>query len=376
MINSCNLLLEGLEYNNIEKGKWIPIVKFSFNSETNSLLKGFITNNSNKVICGSIKGDIFMHDMISGQRLLSINNIDRNISSEILIPAGLNDICCDYTGNYIFGSFSGGTVCIFDTRIMNIKNKQNSHISLLHAHKCACMSVALPNSNNIQQFVTGGYDGIIRIWDLRRIGYISQVKGHNSPISTIEFSPDNDILCSSAYDGSSRLWKSSNLCALRSFLNPVDSEEISQATFSLDSNFLLHINNNSAKSWRLDSINEYIEYIEPYNNFKEDNKYIESYDKDIYISNQSNNIYFRYSSFWRDKVFIPISKNFFYNNNGRNIVNIYDSTTGIYLDSLENIYFGKTAVTCVSSHPNIDCGIILTTGSYPDNSVILWMYSY
>jgi WD40 repeat protein len=55
--------------------------------------------------------------------------------------------------------------------------------------------------------VTGGWDGLLRVWDLRSGRCLRTLEGHEAPIAGIELSPDSTLLATADLGSALRVWE-------------------------------------------------------------------------------------------------------------------------------------------------------------------------
>ena len=85
-------------------------------------------------------------------------------------------------------------------------------------HRWAATAFALSPDGSTA--ATGGYDGIVRLWDIPTGKFIRALVGHGSYVYGLAFSPDGQVLASSgSFDGSVRIWNPKTGMTLRTLKN-------------------------------------------------------------------------------------------------------------------------------------------------------------
>jgi U4/U6 small nuclear ribonucleoprotein PRP4 len=56
------------------------------------------------------------------------------------------------------------------------------------------------------QLATGGDDGTIKIWDLRRRKMAASLPAHSNLVTRLRFASSGEYLASSSFDGTAKLW--------------------------------------------------------------------------------------------------------------------------------------------------------------------------
>ena len=61
-------------------------------------------------------------------------------------------------------------------------------------------------SPNGRMLATGGWDGAVKLWDLKSGQEIATGNGHKGIVLAVAFSPDSRMVASTGYDQRVRLW--------------------------------------------------------------------------------------------------------------------------------------------------------------------------
>lgn len=360
-------------------GSWTPVMKASFNSgnETNhnkgSIVRGTITVNGQAVACGTDKGEIHLHSLETGKRISSIEKVGI-IGCELGVRGGLNDIKSDSSGNLLAACFSPGIIRIYDLRtgIGSCRSLFGSIVlDLDNTHKGACTCISVPSDWLYQPIHSGGYDGYIRSWDLRKDGYISQVLSHEAPVISLEKSNDERVISSTSFDGKIRIWKSSNLKLLKTLSGPYGSSYPLHSTFSFNDEYLLCTGDSSSCIWnfgkeKIDKAN--ISWV----TFSDQiNRKVITNNSNIAHEDCALPYFTGFSIIWRDQVFVPRI-----NPSKTEIgdASVYCLHTAKYLYSLAPVSSPSSITTSIFEHPNIH-NFIVTTSSLPESSIILWKFN-
>lgn len=59
---------------------------------------------------------------------------------------------------------------------------------------------------NGKKLVSGGADGVIKVWDIATGKSLFNLKGHNIDINSVSVSPDGKRVVSGSSDGEIKLW--------------------------------------------------------------------------------------------------------------------------------------------------------------------------
>lgn len=98
-------------------------------------------------------------------------------------------------------------------------------------------NTAVAFSPNGRRIVTGGLDGVVRLWDGRSGQPLQSWKGHPGRVRSVAFSPDGSLILTGSSDGTARLWRGS----ADRFPRPIDGHQnpVTSIAFSPDGQRLL-----------------------------------------------------------------------------------------------------------------------------------------
>ncbi len=74
----------------------------------------------------------------------------------------------------------------------------------LDGHTKRCTSVNFSPNNNV--IVSGSYDNLIKLWYPGTATKTKTIKGHTAAVRSVSFSPDENLILSSSDDKSVKLW--------------------------------------------------------------------------------------------------------------------------------------------------------------------------
>ncbi|MCX7990630.1 MAG: WD40 repeat domain-containing protein [Proteobacteria bacterium] len=122
--------------------------------------------------------------------------------------------------------------CDRTVKIWDIKNG-NKILTLGEKNIATIVTV----SNNERLMACNDENNFINIWDIRKGKKIATLAGHNHPITSLVFTPDNNYLLSGSIENLIKVWdiKTGDLIKLI----PGNSTGITSMTFSLDGEYLL-----------------------------------------------------------------------------------------------------------------------------------------
>jgi WD40 repeat protein len=118
---------------------------------------------------------------------------------------------------------------------------------------------AVAYSPDGKQVLTGGFDHLVRLWDIETGMELHEFSGHTDPIISVAFSPDGKNALSGSADGTARLWDVTTGVELRRFGGHTSGVEV--AAFSPDGKYVLTgSDDGAARLWFADYHDE-IRYL-------------------------------------------------------------------------------------------------------------------
>lgn len=109
--------------------------------------------------------------------------------------------------------------------------RSGQQVAAFQGHVKKITSVDFNNGNNYQ-VVTGGMDHTVRIWDLRKKKAAYVLPGHNNVVSDVRYSKSGELLLTSSFDGTAKLWGTRDyrlLTTMTGHVGKVMSADISPA---------------------------------------------------------------------------------------------------------------------------------------------------
>ena len=180
--------------------------KFSLNSE-----KGIMATGGN---------NIFIYDYVNNKILKEIENKNKFVYS-----------FCFLSNNKLATGNSNGSIYIYDTETFNKENKIEEHCLLVR-------NLAFNNKKNI--LYSASDDLHINQIDTNTLKLFSPMVGHKQPISDMIYNENKEILITSSFDGSIKIWdvKSKNNCI--NTLEPNNKSPIWDITVSQEGDFIAY----------------------------------------------------------------------------------------------------------------------------------------
>ena len=178
--------------------------KFSLNSE-----KGIMATGGN---------NIFIYDYVNNKILKEIENKNKFVYS-----------FCFLSNNKLATGNSNGSIYIYDTETFNKENKIEEHCLLVR-------NLAFNNKKNI--LYSASDDLHINQIDTNTLKLFSPMVGHKQPISDMIYNENKEILITSSFDGTIKIWdvKSKNNCI--NTLEPNNKRPIWDITVSQEGDFI------------------------------------------------------------------------------------------------------------------------------------------
>ena len=107
-------------------------------------------------------------------------------------------------GHHFAAGDGGGNVSVWDTvtgaelRSWQAHGRQEFEAMMLHLNEC------MDYSADGQHLVTGGMDGLVKVWDPETGRLERQMKGYSGGVVGVHFTPDQRRLISQGWDGNAR----------------------------------------------------------------------------------------------------------------------------------------------------------------------------
>ena len=182
--------------------------KFSLNSE-----KGIMATGGN---------NIFIYDYINNKILKEIENKNKFVYS-----------FCFLSNNKLATGNSNGSIYIYDTETFNKENKIEEHCLLVR-------NLAFNNNKNI--LYSASDDLHINQIDANTLKLFSPMVGHKEPISDMIYNEKKNILITSSFDGTIKVWdiKSNNNNNCINTLEPSNKSPIWDITVSQEADFIAY----------------------------------------------------------------------------------------------------------------------------------------
>ena len=180
--------------------------KFSLNSE-----KGIMATGGN---------NIFIYDYVNNKILKEIENKNKFVYS-----------FCFLSNNKLATGNSNGSIYIYDTETFNKENKIEEHCLLVR-------NLAFNNKKNI--LYSASDDLHINQIDTNTLKLFSPMVGHKHPISDMIYNEKKELLITSSFDGTIKIWdvKSKNNCI--NTLEPNNKSPIWDITVSEEGDFIAY----------------------------------------------------------------------------------------------------------------------------------------
>ena len=172
-----------------------PAKEFSLPSQNTFGLVFAVSPDGKKALYADINADL------SGRKNLGINIIDLNTGKHIQsIPSrAVQSLAFSNTGETAISGGKNGILKLWSISDGKELKSASGHKSYIRA---------LTYSPTDAKAASGGEDGIILIWDIEKMTILKRLTGHTAPIrhNCLVWSSDGKKILSGSWDGSIRLW--------------------------------------------------------------------------------------------------------------------------------------------------------------------------
>ena len=134
--------------------------------------------------------------------------------------------------------------------------EKGRHVLTFPGHADDVKSVAFSDgSDGKYQLITGDATGVVRLWDVGKIGQrqeVTTLRGHRGAVTTVSFHPNASIIASSSVDKSIIIWDIASTRLLKRFDDQGDF--VSAVAFSPDGRHVASVNKTTTlKVWNIES---------------------------------------------------------------------------------------------------------------------------
>lgn len=117
--------------------------------------------------------------------------------------SGVDILVISRDGKYLAAGTEDGKIIIYE-----VANEGSAYV----LHENAGIPVyALDFGGEDKLLASGDGQGNVLVWDFMSRSLVNNLRGHRARITQLKFSPEGDLLASSSYDGSVRMWETANL---------------------------------------------------------------------------------------------------------------------------------------------------------------------
>jgi transcriptional regulator with XRE-family HTH domain len=219
----------------------LPIPKMIFTGHGKGVYSVIFSPEGNLILTGSYDGLARLFDAKTGQEVREFTGFTKGVRA--IFSQG---------GQSIFISSVDGKAQMLDVKTGKV---QQSYYS--QGDPGLTDIKVSPDGKYV---LTGGGDGIARLWDAKTGAAICQLKGHTDQLREVAFSPDGRYIATSSIDLTARLWKTRGCELLRVFTGHTD--ELASVDFSPDGKYVVTGSwDNTARLWDVNTGQELRQYI-------------------------------------------------------------------------------------------------------------------
>ncbi|MDK2946272.1 MAG: hypothetical protein PWQ85_1048 [Geotoga sp.] len=255
--------------------------------DSNGMLKVFDLENNNLVLSKNISGSSLTNiDVSKNEKYIAVGGWDNNVyllqKDNLNILKTFSDAHRNWIKSIEFNEFSTMLAVSGLDKNVSVTNLNNlEQLNVLNNFNYNIWSIDWSKrSNNI---VTGGFEGVLEIWDSVFNSIVVRSNISTAPINVVRWSPDDSIVLSGTNDGTIYSWESEDL-SLNSSLKRSDNEIIDIA-WNDNSRFFTSIDDsNFIRIWDLQEGKVLSSFM-----IFSDGRYLSFKDNGDYITNIPDN---------------------------------------------------------------------------------------
>ena len=156
---------------------------------------------------------------------------------------GVRSVSFSPDGSMIVSGSFDGKIKLWDVELGKaIATLEGSEVSLPRDRRLLTNleggAVSFSPDGDELTFVSGSYDGTLRLWDVETGQIIATFPGHTDEVTSVSFSPDGSMIASSAWDDRVKLWDVATGTNLASLKDELLSRGVTSVSFAPDGSMI------------------------------------------------------------------------------------------------------------------------------------------